>query len=233
MNAETTNARCTPTSQASLLGVEHRVDIHECLQHLDRGDRHDRGEQLLLQSAEIDLGHPIRPIRVTARINLRDEILVAGEHHDQDQIAGQRDVDQREHAQDDVGLLGARRVDDELPQQHAEFEQQHRKADDEAEIERRHQPAAVEDQAFEAPLDALESGWADKEPAVPSSWLRLLDAGPYAAYAAFFLALISLRLIRHSAIWIAFSAAPLRKLSETHHSTRPLSTVESARMRLI
>src|ERR1700709_302269 len=52
-------------------------------------------------------------------------------------------------------------------------------------------------------------------------------------YAAFFLALISLRLIRHSAIWIAFSAAPLRKLSDTHHNTRPFAAVASSRMRLI
>src|SRR5437870_12906273 len=52
-------------------------------------------------------------------------------------------------------------------------------------------------------------------------------------YAAFFLALISLRLIRHSAIWIAFSAAPLRRLSDTHHSDSPFSTVASSRMRLI
>ena len=52
-------------------------------------------------------------------------------------------------------------------------------------------------------------------------------------YAAFFFALISLRLIRHSAIWIAFSAAPLRRLSDTHHSDRPFSTVLSSRMRLI
>jgi hypothetical protein len=47
-------------------------------------------------------------------------------------------------------------VDDELPQHHAELEQQHRKADHEPEIKRRHQPAAVEDQAFEAVLDALQ-----------------------------------------------------------------------------
>lgn len=52
-------------------------------------------------------------------------------------------------------------------------------------------------------------------------------------YAAFFFALISLRLIRTSAIWIALSAAPLRRLSDTHHSTRPFSTVASSRMRLI
>ena len=52
-------------------------------------------------------------------------------------------------------------------------------------------------------------------------------------HAAFFFAAMSLRLIRHSAIWMALSAAPLRRLSETTHSTRPLSTVGSSRMRLI
>src|SRR5262249_35392464 len=52
-------------------------------------------------------------------------------------------------------------------------------------------------------------------------------------YAALRLASISLRLIRHSAIWMALSAAPLRRLSETTHMTRPFSTVASSRMRLI
>src|SRR5262249_13770088 len=41
-----------------------------------------------------------------------------------------------------------------------------------------------------------------------------------------------LRSIRASAIWIAFSAALLRKLSETTHMVRPCSTVGSLRMRL-
>src|SRR6516164_4445698 len=52
-------------------------------------------------------------------------------------------------------------------------------------------------------------------------------------YAALRLASIRLRLIRHSAICTALSAAPLRKLSETHHSVSPFSTVGSSRMRLI
>ena len=52
-------------------------------------------------------------------------------------------------------------------------------------------------------------------------------------YAALRLAWISLRLIRHSAIWMALSAAPLRRLSDTTHICRPLSTVGSVRMRLI
>jgi hypothetical protein len=52
-------------------------------------------------------------------------------------------------------------------------------------------------------------------------------------YAALRLAVISLRLIRHSAIWMALSAAPLRKLSETIHIASPFSTVASSRMRLM
>ena len=53
------------------------------------------------------------------------------------------------------------------------------------------------------------------------------------AYAALRFASISLRFTRHSAICTALSAAPLRRLSDTHHSTRPFSTVASSRMRLM
>ena len=82
-------------------------------------------------------------------------------------------------------------------------------------------------------------GWA-KRTRVPSITLSSHTVGTLRfahptnlAHAAFFFAVISLRLIRHSAIWIAFSAAPLRRLSDTHHSDRPFSTVLSSRMRLI
>src|SRR5262249_50729131 len=51
-------------------------------------------------------------------------------------------------------------------------------------------------------------------------------------YAALRLASISLRLMRQSAVWIAVRAAPLRRLSDTHHNARPFSTVGSSRMRL-
>jgi hypothetical protein len=50
-------------------------------------------------------------------------------------------------------------------------------------------------------------------------------------HAALRLASISLRSTRSSAIWMALSAAPLRRLSDTHHSTRPFSTVGSSRTR--
>ena len=52
-------------------------------------------------------------------------------------------------------------------------------------------------------------------------------------YAAFLFASISLRLISTSAICTALSAAPLRRLSDTTHISRPFSTVRSLRMRLI
>src|SRR3546814_13311750 len=40
------------------------------------------------------------------------------------------------------------------------------------------------------------------------------------------------RSISVSAIWTALSAAPLRRLSDTHQNTRPFFTVGSRRMRL-
>src|SRR5262249_50554711 len=52
-------------------------------------------------------------------------------------------------------------------------------------------------------------------------------------YAARRFAWISLRLIRHSAIWTALSAAPLRRLSDTTHICNPLSIVASSRIRLM
>src|ERR1700730_13571843 len=60
----------------------------------------------------------------------------------------------------------------------------------------------------------------------------LVAAAPACRQAAFRFGAISLRAIRHSAIWIALRAAPLRKLSDTHHNASPLSTVGSSRTRL-
>jgi len=54
-------------------------------------------------------------------------------------------------------------------------------------------------------------------------------AGSGNTQAAFF---NKFRLIKLSAIYTAFNAAPLRRLSETIHMDKPLSTVESSRMRL-
>ena len=51
------------------------------------------------------------------------------------------------------------------------------------------------------------------------------------AYAAFFFGCTSLRFTSTSAIWIAFSAAPLRRLSDTHQKLRPFFTVLSSRIR--
>ena len=72
-------------------------------------------------------------------VSIRDtKFLVAGKHHDQNEVADQRQVDQGQDVEDGVGRLGAGCVQDELPQHSREFEEEHREADDEAEIERRH-----------------------------------------------------------------------------------------------
>src|SRR3954453_22042173 len=42
-------------------GIKGGLDIHERLQHLDCRNRHDGGEQFLLEPAEMDSGHPVRP----------------------------------------------------------------------------------------------------------------------------------------------------------------------------
>src|ERR1051326_8511913 len=117
-------------------------------------------------------------------------------------------------------------MQDELPKHAQEFQEQHRERNHEPEIERRHDPAAVEQHILDRPERRIGARRGS----------RLVGHLPrlhYSPYAAFFLALSSLRLIRTSAICTAFSAAPLRKLSETHHSTSPLSTVGSVRMRLM
>ena len=89
-------------------------------------------------------------------IDLGDEVLVAREDHDQDEIAGKRQIDERQHGED--GLLGAAaqdigdRVDDLLD----EDDKQHAEREHEADIERRHQPArekqAVLEHALERPI---------------------------------------------------------------------------------
>ena len=98
MNAETTNTRCTPTSQASLWASNTVSMFMNAFSTWIAEIATIEASSFCFRPAEIDLGHPVRPIRMAAGINLRDEILVTGKHHDQNQIAGQRDVDQAEHA---------------------------------------------------------------------------------------------------------------------------------------
>ena len=62
---------------------------------------------------------------------------------------------------------------------------------------------------------------------------RERERAQIAYYAACFFGVISLRLIMASAICTAFSAAPLRRLSDTHQKAMPFSTVASSRMREI
>ena len=139
-------------------GVERSIDIEERFQHVDRRDRNNRRQQLLLQPGEVDLGDPYRPVRLAAGIDTRHEILIAGKHHDQNEVADQDNVDQGQHVEDGVGRLGAGRVQDEVPQHPQELEEEHGEADDKSDIERQHQPAAGEQHVLQHASDALQHG---------------------------------------------------------------------------
>ena len=64
-----------------------------------------------------------------------------------------------------------------------------------------------------------------------SSERRAAERADAFRQAAFFFGCRSLRFTSDSAIWIAFSAAPLRRLSDTHQNEIPCLTVLSSRSR--
>src|SRR5208337_5276688 len=71
-----------------------------------------------------------------------------------------------------------------------------------------------------------------KSKEVPAA-LRLAQASRVGAYAAFAFGFSQPRLASTSAICTAFSAAPFRRLSDTHQRLSPFSIVGSSRMRLM
>jgi hypothetical protein len=95
---------------------------------------------------------------VAGCIDPRHKILVAGKHHDQDEIGDEDNVDQGQHVEDGVGRLGAGGVQNELPQHPQKLEEEHGEADDEADIERQHQPAAGEQHILQRASDTLQHG---------------------------------------------------------------------------
>ncbi|MPN22749.1 hypothetical protein SDC9_170132 [bioreactor metagenome] len=114
------------------LFVAVRADVHEGLEQFDPGNGDDRADQLHLQVGEADMAHPVRAVLVVAGVDLRDEVLVAGEDDDDQQVGDHHDVDQRQDADDDVAAVGAedlrRELEellDELDQQDAEEERGH------------------------------------------------------------------------------------------------------------
>lgn len=129
------------------------LDIHEGLQDLHGRDRDDRGHQFLLQPAEIDLLHPVRPVAVAVALDARYEILVAGKNHDQYEISGEREIDQRQDTENNFGFGAGNRERDIMQKLDEEFHEQNGEARDQPEIERRHQPAAADDKPLDDFLD--------------------------------------------------------------------------------
>src|SRR5258707_14230856 len=52
-------SRSSSDNSVRICGLRN-VDVHERLQHLNGRNRDDRGQHLLLEPCEIDLGHPFR-----------------------------------------------------------------------------------------------------------------------------------------------------------------------------
>ena len=115
---------------------------------MDARDGDDRTDQLQFQAAEVDLAHPVGPVLAVARIDLRDEVLIARKDHHQKQVARKHEVDQREHAQDHLGLAHLKHRGRKQDQFLRELDKQDGQREHEPDIERGHDPAAPEHAFF-------------------------------------------------------------------------------------
>ena len=86
--------------------------------------------------------------RVLAGVDLRHEVLVTGKNDDQHEIGGEDHVDQAEHAEDDLVLGRRPKAEDEDAEHLEEVEHEDEQRGDEAQIERRQEPAAAENDRF-------------------------------------------------------------------------------------
>src|SRR5262249_1577674 len=77
------------------------LDVQEPFQPLDGGNGDDRTEHVQLETAEIALGDALGPIRILANIDPADEIFVAGEDDDQDEVRHEGEIDEVQHADND------------------------------------------------------------------------------------------------------------------------------------
>ena len=88
-----------------------------------------------------------------AVVDLGDEVLVAREDHDDDQRAGQRQIDERQETEDDLRFRRRERRLGNVHQLEHELDEQHEQRQRQTEIERRQQPAAGEDCRFDQAFD--------------------------------------------------------------------------------
>ncbi len=98
---------------------------------------------------------PSQPRRVFlgGGVDARNEVLVAGEHHHHDEAAHQRDVDERQHHEHEVGLLHGDDVSQRVEHLLEELDAQREQAERQAEVQRREQPAGGVEGAFDEAFD--------------------------------------------------------------------------------
>src|ERR1700733_3961217 len=120
-----------------LRAVRNFLKVEIPRQRIDRGDADDRAEQLLLERAEIDMGQAFGPVGMRIGMDAADEILVAGENDDKDQIGRQRQVDQVEQAGDHVVPALALHLEYQRVEIDVEAVDQQKQAQQQAEQKRR------------------------------------------------------------------------------------------------
>jgi hypothetical protein len=80
---------------------------------------------------------------------LEDEVLISGEDHDDDEGAGQRQVDERQKPEDHLRLGGVEGMHRDMGELEDERDQQNDQRQREAEVEGRQDPAAGKEYLFE------------------------------------------------------------------------------------
>ena len=99
------------------------------------------------------------------RVDLGDEILVAGKNDNQYQIGRERQIDQRQDGKNDLFDVILEKMRQRACEFLAESSEQHQERDNQADVERRQEPSRLEDAGlknfFHAchPARSRESAW--------------------------------------------------------------------------
>ncbi len=88
-----------------------------------------------------------------AVVDLGDEVLVAREDDDDEERAGERQIDEGQEPEDDLRFRRRERGLGDVHQLEHELDEQHEQRQSQPEIEWRQQPAAGEDRRFHQLLD--------------------------------------------------------------------------------
>jgi hypothetical protein len=133
--------------------LAHIRGIDEGLQQMDRRDADDRRRQLDLEHPGIDMREPFRLVGVAFEVESGDKGFVAADDHHDQQVGDHHHVDQAEDDEHHLGFADPRAAEKEVVNQVPQLDHEQidigALGDDQAQIERRLQPAAPEDEHFE------------------------------------------------------------------------------------